>query len=323
MIALSNKEIYRQLCEREPSIPLFSQAWWLDSVAGVDGWDVVLVEDGGEIVASMPFTIKRAYGFTIISQPILTQNLGPWLKSSDAKYSRRLSLQKKRIQELFAQLPTFDHFQQNWHSDITNWLPVYWLGFHQTTRYTYAITDLSNLDAVLSNFDSSYRNKIKKASKIVKVKEDLSIETFHQINALTFSRQNVSIPYTLEFLKNHDEILAQMNKRKILYAEDSEGKIHSALYLTWDANSSYVHMVGEDPDLRNSGAGILLIWEAIKYTAQSLGLNKFDFEGSMLETVEPVRRDCGGIQVPYFTITKTPSRILKTALFLKALKAGR
>ena len=316
-------EKYRTLCAQEPSIPLFSQAWWLDSVAGKDGWDVVLVEDGGEIVASMPFTIKRAYGFTIISQPILTQNLGPWLKSSDAKYSRKLSLQKKRIQELFVQLPTFDHFQQNWHSDITNWLPVYWLGFQQTTRYTYAITEISNIDTVWSNFDSSYRNKVKKASKIVEVKVDLAIESFHKINALTFSRQNLSIPYSLDFLKKHDEILAQKKKRKILYAEDSDGKIHSALYLTWDANSSYVHMVGEDPDLRNSGAGILLIWEAIKYTAQSLGLNKFDFEGSMLETVEPVRRDCGGIQVPYFTITKTPSRVLKTALFLKALKASR
>ena len=318
-----NKELYRQLCEREPSIPLFSQAWWLDSVTGKEGWDVVLVEDGDEIVASMPFTIKKIYGLSIISQPILTQSLGPWLRKSDARYSRKLGLQKKRIQELFAKLPTFDHFQQNWHSDITNWLPVYWLDFQQTTRYTYAITDLSNLDAVLSNFDSSYRNKIKKALKIVAVKEDLAIEDFYKINALTFSRQNVSIPYALEFIKNHDLILSQKKKRKIFYAEDSQGKIHSALYLTWDANSSYVHMVGEDPDLRNSGAGILLIWEAIKYTAQSLGLNRFDFEGSMLETVEPVRRDCGGIQVPYFTITKTPSRILKTALFLKAWKAGR
>lgn len=320
---MRNTEIYRKLCEHEPTIPIFSQAWWLDSVAGKGGWEVVLVEDGGEIVASMPFTVKKVYGFTIISQPILTQNLGPWLKSSDAKYSRRLSLQKKRIQELFDKLPAFDHFQQNWHSDITNWLPVYWLGFQQTTRYTYVITDLKNLDAVLSNFDSSYRNKIKKASKIVEIKEGLSIESFHKINSLTFSRQNVRIPYTLEFLRSHDQVLAQNNKRKIFYAEDSEGRIHSALYLTWDANSSYVHMVGEHPDLRNSGAGILLIWEAIKYTAQSLGLNKFDFEGSILETVEPVRRDCGGIQIPYFTITKTPSRILMTALFLKALKAGR
>lgn len=274
-------------------------------------------------MASMPFTIKRTYGFTIISQPILTQSLGPWLKASDAKYSRKLGLQKKRIQELFFKLPSFDHFQQNWHSNITNWLPVYWLGFQQTTRYTYAINDLSNIDVVLSNFDSSYRNKIKKASKIVKVKEDLAIETFYKINSLTFSRQNIKISYTLEFLKNHDEVLVQKKKRKIFFAEDIEGKIHSALYLTWDSSSSYVHMVGEDPDLRNSGAGILLIWEAIKYTAQTLRLNKFDFEGSMLETVEPVRRDCGGIQIPYFTITKTPSRVLKTALFLKALKADR
>ncbi len=323
MIALSNKEIYRQLCEREPSIPLFSQAWWLDSVAGKDGWDVVLVEDGGEIVASMPFTVKRAYGFTIISQPILTQSLGPWLRPSTAKYSRQLGLQHKRINELFLQLPRFDHFQQNWHYSLGNWLPVYWMGFQQTTRYTYVIPDLNDLDKVFFDFDASYRNKIKKAEKIVTVKHDLPISDFYEINTLTFKRQNIKVPYSLDFIRHHDEVISRMGKRKIFYAEDSDGEIHSALYLTWDSNSSYVHMVGENPNLRSSGAGILLIWEVIKYTSNVLGLKRFDFEGSVLENVEPVRRDCGGIQVPYFTVSKTSSRLLKTAFFLRSLKEIR
>ena len=111
-----------------------------------------------------------------------------------------------------------------------------------------------------------------------------------------------------------------MGKRKIFYAEDAEGKIHSALYLTWDSNSSFVHMVGEDPNLRNSGAGILLIWEAMKYTSKVLELECFDFEGSLMENVERVRRDCGGVQTPYFMISKTSSRLLKTLLFLRSFK---
>ena len=31
-------------------------------------------------------------------------------------------------------------------------------------------------------------------------------------------------------------------------------------------------MVGENPDLRNSGAGMLVIWEAIKFTKNQLQL---------------------------------------------------
>jgi len=317
-----NKERYRILCAQEPSIPLFSQAWWLDSTAGENAWDVVLLEEGGEIVASMPFVKKKRYGFTIITQPILTQSLGPWLRPSRAKYSRQLSLQKKRMQWLFHKLPKFDHFQQSWHPSITNWLPVYWLGFKQTTRYTYLITDLTNLASVIENFDTSYRNKIKKAEKLIVIKQDLPIEEFFKINTLTFLRQKIKIPYSLEFLKQHDEVLRSHGKRKIFYAVDPEGRVHSALYLVWDAHTSYVHMVGEDPDLRASGAGILLIWESIKYTAQVLNLNRFDFEGSMLESVEPVRRDCGGVQVPYFNITKTPSRLLRTLIFLREMRVG-
>lgn len=311
---------YRALCAQEPSIPLFSQAWWLDSTAEKGAWDVALVFENDQIVASMPYVIKRKFGFTIITQPSLTQHLGPWLRPSAAKYSRQLGLQKKRIQDLLLQLPECDHFQQSWHWSLTNWLPAYWLGFQQTTRYTYIVSDLNDLDQVLSNFDGSYRNKIKKAEKIVTLKYDLPIDSFYEVNALTFNRQKIKMPYSVEFIRHHDQILAQMGKRKIFYAQDAEGKIHSALYLTWDANSSYVHMVGEDPELRNSGAGILLIWEAMKYTKNELGLQRFDFEGSVMENVEPVRRDCGGVQTPYFTITKTSSRLLKTALFLRSLK---
>lgn len=317
---MSSKEKYRALCEQEFSIPLFNQAWWLDSTVGDDVWDVVLLEEHGEVVAAMPYVLKSRYGFKIISQPILTQSLGPWLRPSDAKYARQLGLQKKRIQALLANLPEFDHFQQSWHSSVTNWLPAYWMGYKQSTRYTYVIPDISDLDATLLSFDSSYRNKIRKAEKVVRVRRGLSIEKFFEINALTFLRQNIEIPYSFEFLSRHDAILAERGRRQIFYAEDEDGQIHSALYLTWDALSSYVHMVGEDPGLRNSGAGILLIWEAIKYTADILKLNRFDFEGSMLESVEPVRRDCGGVQVPYFSITKTPSRILRTAFFLRDLR---
>jgi hypothetical protein len=318
---MSNKiSLYRDLCEIEMSIPLFSKSWWLDSVTDKHGWDVALVEENGLIVASMPYVVKKKFGFTIITQPQLTQTLGPWLRLDGESYAKKMSLQKRRIQALFAQLPKYDYFQQNWHHTITNWLPVYWLGFKQSTNYTYVLTGISDIDKTFSRFDSAYRNKIRKASSIVKVKKELSIEMFYELNKQTFSRQKIKIPYSFEFLKKHDAILAAKNKRTIFYAEDSQGKIHSALYLTWDSVSAYVHMVGEDPELRNSGAGIYLIWEAIKYSTEVLGLECFDFEGSMLEGVEPVRRSCGGVQVPYFNISRIPSVIMKTLYFIKELR---
>jgi hypothetical protein len=314
--------IYRKLCSKEPTIPIYSQAWWLDSTAGVGGWDVVLVEENGQIMASMPFVVKRKLGFTIITQPPLTQALGPWLRPVVAKYSSNLSLQKKRIQLLFSQLPSFHYFQQSWHYSMLNCLPAYWLGYTPKVRYTYIIKDIRQPAAVLQSFDSSYRNKIKKSERLISIKQSLPIEQFYRINSLTFDRQKMNIPYSLEYLRHHDLILADNNKREIFYAEDSAGRIHSALYLTWDARSAYVHMVGEDPELRSSGAGIALIWHSIRYTAEVLNLSQFDFEGSMLESVEPVRRDCGGEQQIYIQLTKINSHVLGCGLFLRELIGG-
>lgn len=316
---VTNKEKYRQFCEQESSIPIFSKAWWLDSVAG-DEWDVCIVEKGDQILATLPFVVRKRFGLTVLTMPALTQNLGPWLRPSTAKYAKRLSQEKDLLQALYEQLPAHAHYAQNWHHRRTNWLPLYWQGYEQSTRYTYVVHLDEGLEAAWQAIDSSYRNKVRKAEKLVTVHSDMKIDDFFAINEKTFNRQGIAIPYSLDFLIKHHEILAHNNAAKIFYAVDEDGKTHSALYLTWDEQSSYVHMVGEDPDLRNSGAGILLIWEAIKFTFENLKLNRFDFEGSMLEPVERVRRDFGAIQTPYFAISKTNSKPLKIYRFLQSLR---
>lgn len=53
------KEQYRQFCQNEKDIPIFSKDWWLDAVCGVDNWDVVLVEKGGQIVGALPYFVKK------------------------------------------------------------------------------------------------------------------------------------------------------------------------------------------------------------------------------------------------------------------------
>lgn len=82
------KQKYRQLCEQEPSIPIFSKAWWLDSVAG-DNWNVVLVEKGDTIQASLPFVTRKLFRLTVLSMPPLTQTLDPWLRPFSAKYAKQ------------------------------------------------------------------------------------------------------------------------------------------------------------------------------------------------------------------------------------------
>ena len=62
-------------------------------------------------------------------------------------------------------------------------------------------------------------------------------------------------------------------------------------------------MVGDDPELRSSDAVQLLVWKALEFVS-SIGLTEFDFEGSMIESIEAVGRAFGAKQVPYFAISK-------------------
>lgn len=313
------KEKYRFLCEKEKTIPFFSQAWWLDSVCGNDNWNVCLVENGNEIVASMPYLIKSKYGIKISTQPQLTQSLGPWIKYSDAKYSKRLGKEKEILTKLFNQLPEVQYFQQNWNYKNTNWLPVYWLGYNQSTRYTYRLNDLSNLDNVYKNTLANIKTDVKKASNkySLAVKTDLPFSDFFKLNQLTFSRQSMAIPYTEDFVFSLINKAKLRNQAKWFIAQDNDGKNHAGVLIVWDENSAYYLMGGGDPELRNSGATSLCMWEAIKFSATVT--KSFDFEGSMLEPVERFFRAFGAEQTPYFVISKTNSKLLKIRNALKEI----
>lgn len=314
---------YRALCDQEPSIPLFSQAWWLDATAGAGAWDVALVEKSGVIVAAMPYVLRKRYGFVRLGQPDLTQTLGPWLHEIGGKHSTKLTQHKDWLQALIAQLPPFSHFVQNWHWSVSNWLPFYWAGFNQTTRYTYILHELGDELALWKGLRENIRGDIKKASNRfnLRVRDDLLIDDFLILNRMTFARQGMNLPYAEGFVHKLDHACVVKKARKIFIAEDDQGRRHAGVYIVWDRNSTYYLMGGGDPELRNSGATSLCMWEAIKYAAKIT--QRFDFEGSMIEPVEKFFRAFGAQQTPYFTISKTPSRILKTALFLRNLKGSR
>lgn len=88
----------------------------------------------------------------------------------------------------------------------------------------------------------------------------------------------------------------------MFFAEDAQGRIHAAAFLIWNPDRAYYLMGGGDPELRNSGAGSLVMWEAISFA--STVSRQFDFEGSMIEPVERFFRAFGGEPVSFFSISK-------------------
>jgi hypothetical protein len=319
--SLSNKELYRVLCQKEPGIPIFSQCWWLDAVGGESNWDVAMVIRGGSVLAALPYYCEHTLRMNKIVMPVLTQTMGPWLNyPAGQKLHTKLSFEKECLTELIEMLPPFDVFQQNFHYSIGNWLPFYWKGFNQSTRYTYVLENIGDSEVTFERFRSNIKTDIRKAIKHIDVMcGEEGIEEFYQLNALSYERQGMAIPYSLSFIRNLDAKCAERRCRKIFFAKDQhDGKIHAAAYLVWDRNSAYYLMGGGDPLYRNSGATSLMLWKAIQYA--STVANTFDFEGSMLEPVERFFRSFGAIQKPYFQITKRNYRWPSMYRFIQTIR---
>jgi len=311
---MSQKEIYQQFCKREKEMPIFSQPWYLDAVCGENGWDILIIKKGNEIAATMPFQQNKKYGFVLPRMPHPAKYLGPYFP----KKFRSIKQQEKLMRQLIEQMPKFDFFEQNFHHSISNLLPFQWKGFEANVRYTFTIDLIPPTDDIFNKIDSNYRNnKITKAQKNISISSERTLLEFYQIQEKTFIRQKMSMPFSFDFLKKYNAVLEKQNARKIFFAIDNDDRIHSVLYLIWDNHTAYLHMTGDDPDLRKSGASILLTWHAIKYAKEVLQKKVFDFEGSMIEPIAKVRQSFGAKQTPYFLIKKYNSKIIK---FLHQLK---
>jgi len=313
-----NKEKYREFCKSEENMPIFSKDWWLDSVCGEDNWDVILYERGGKIVASMPFYIKTKAIFTIITMPKLTQNMGIYIKyPKGQKYYKRLSWEKELIKYCLNKLPSVDSFSQNFYYSILNWLPFYWQGYSQTTRYTYVIGNIS-IDELEKKFETDIRRRRRKASSIgIMVYESDDIKKFYEINKKTFLRKNKDIPYSFEFIDNLYKNLKQRNICKMYFAKDKDNSVIAVNFLVYDNSTVYYLMGGIEPSKRDLGGMDMILYESIKFALENGKF--FDFEGSMIESIEKYFRSFGAEQRPYFNISKTNSKLLKTRSFIKEL----
>ena len=299
---------------------IFSSPWWLDATAGAGNWGVAEVKQNGQVVASMPWVLKQNFlGLKILCQPGLSQTLGPWIAEppKKTKYATKLAREKDLMEALIDQLPHYDIFRQNFAPEITNWLPFYWRGFLQTTRYTYRLNSLENADSLWNNFQENTRREIRKAEKRgVSVEETDDIEAFLVTNEKTFLRQRMKLPYRRDYVRRLFSACLANGAGKIFLAKGEDGRAHAGNLIVWNRHCAYYLMGGGDPELRNSGATSLAMWHAIQFASTVSSI--FDFEGSMIEPVERFFRGFGAVQTPYFSLSHIRSKRVAAALGLRS-----
>jgi hypothetical protein len=283
------------LIESSHQSSVFARSWWLDAVAP-GRWDYITIEEGGKVVAAMPIV---RIGRNILMPP-LTQTLGILYEPIRGSYPRIISKRQKLALEIIDQLPSFHSFSQHFNYNFTDWLPFYWRGFNQTTRYTYVLEDLNRLDNIMMGMRKRLRLEINRARGKFEITMDISNEDFNRLCKLTYDK--IGIKYPRSTVDRIIDACKENNSGRIFSAQSRTGEILATILFVGDFRSTYYLLSGSNQENDQPGVLSMLIWEGIKYAA-NFSMN-FDFEGSMIERVSGKFRRFGGVQKPYSLIWK-------------------
>lgn len=301
--------------------PLSHEPWWLEAVAP-GKWGVAEVRRGGAVVASWPYVRTRSRtGKTYLTMPPLTMCLGPWTEDSDAREYGRLSREEELFGELTEGLPRFDCLVHDCPPDLGNWLPFHWRGFSQTTRYTYVLEDLSDLDALWSGFQGQVRRNVRKAEQLLSVRDDFGFDVLYRLFEATYRRQGLSAPVGSGLARRLFRACEENRAGKAYFAEDASGQIHAAIFVVWNQDSAYYLFGGSEPEFATSQGMTLLFWHALQEMAARTKC--FDFEGSMSRPIERYFRSFGARQVPYFRLEKVSPRMRRIRAALEFYRSLR
>lgn len=309
---MTKKEKYKALCSQF-DLPIFMQDWWLDEVCGKENWQPILAENRvGEVQAAMICYFYQKWFLKMVIPANLTPFSGIWFRPK-LQTMKTHSIAEREIeltQQLIEQLPNLPLLIFQTHFTFQNWLSFHWNGFRQTTRYTYFLEDLSNLNSVFDNFKGNIRTDIKKAERLVTITKSNDCALFFDFVNQTLAQKGVKLPFSKETLLKLDKILVEKESRQIYWAEDENNNLHAAIYTVWDKQTTYLLLTGVNRQFSNSSALSLLIWEAIKEASNRS--QSFDFEGSMLPKIEPFFRAFGGIRKSYYRLSKTKNHFWHT-----------
>lgn len=309
-----NKEIYRRVCLTHPDIPLFMQHWWMEAATFNKQWDVLLTYDAqGEVMAAMPYLLRKKMGMKYIICPQHTQINGIWTRN-DLNEEQRQQACDSLILQLNDMHLAYYYQQYPLHSEVPEYLRG--KGFKIKTRWTYRIDELSNLDAVINKFSKNKKRQLQKALSL-HADPTLSPEDFYNFHEYTLQERGKSISYSREHFMQLYRAAVEHQQGQIIAIRNPEGTLLAAVFLVWDATATYFLIPAHSTTYAATGAPALMVLEAIKWArGKSVA---FDFEGSMIKNIENSYRQFGATKTYYYSVHRYYNWLFRFALLYNSI----
>ena len=308
--AISAKEEYRSIYKKF-DLPIHFTPEWMDAVCIRGSWDVILEKDAkNRLVGILVYHTRKKYGMTLILMPMLTAYNGIFIfYPPGTKGHSKISYQNRVTESLISQLPKCSLYYQQYHTEYTNWLNLYWQGYNQTTRYTYILDKRQGEDLLREKLKGTLRRSFRHVkNNFTIVQQDFN--SFWDALEKSFRNRQKEIPYNKQALSNLFSTFGsdQLSAKSCIHNET--GELVSGAVVVADKTTSYFIANYYTPTARPSGSLGYLMWRSV-FDFETI---KCDFEGSMLKEIEFFLRSFGGQLTPHYKIHKIHNPVLRLGL---------
>ncbi|HEY9177176.1 MAG TPA: GNAT family N-acetyltransferase, partial [Flavipsychrobacter sp.] len=161
-----------------------------------------------------------------------------------------------------------------------------------------------------SRLHEDYRRNIRKADKELTISnEPEMLQQLWGFQKATLDKKDVRMHFTQLQLQAIFDACVQ-HESTALWVARRDGEVQSILWHVWDGMQAYYLVGSNNPAAKDNRSMTALIWHAIKHS-KTLGMNGFDFEGSMDPGVEKFFRNFGGKRQLYLVLRKNDSMLWK------------
>lgn len=304
MASLSFNLISRQEFERlalKEELPIYAYPFWLETAGGEGCFRYATLTKGNELVALCPLyhPLKEVWilppccqhGGLYFAKAYRSASLSPLLFKDRRQAMELLLEQQKSIR--------YAHISLS--SDMLDALPFYWDGFSLKVRYNYML-DLKNEEDPFENkVNRLVRRKVKESeSRQCKVIFDIPLETIAPFLHDFYKKRRIAPVFCKTILRCAAESIDRGNGLSAGLLSSS-GEYLAVYFIALASGVGYSMATATKDDL--PFANTALLYKTL-IELRSRGIHTFDFEGSMLQGVEPVFRSLGGEQNLFIEMQK-------------------
>jgi lipid II:glycine glycyltransferase (peptidoglycan interpeptide bridge formation enzyme) len=284
---------------------IFLDSQWLNALPQGMGLYGIFTKKSGELVGGFCVFRTSKFGIPLLRDAPFSPHVSLFYANKTSNPANYNAFRKK----VFSAIADFVNGTKGCFVNISfppeekDMQPLLWKGLTVKLRYTYQIDLSKDEKSIYMNFSPERRNDISKALKDgVEAREVTQYDEVEALVLKTFATNKLkNQSHMVKSVLNH---FANPNN-SLAFVAYHLGKPSSCAFVIHNQAQAYYILGGYDRENRHHGAGALCIWEAIK-AIKERKVPIFDFEGSMIPSIESFFRGFGGDLVPFYQVRKYP-----------------